>query len=102
MYSSTAAPMSALDDGVTVIVGGAAEPAVTGALQTLSSVWSPAVKCVSSVKVSPAESVTLLAVAALALQIPVSTTSRSPVRVLAGSDTDRLEPVPECPDAPWT
>ena len=52
-----------------MIVGGVAEPAVTGALQTLSSVPSPAVKCISSVKVSPAESVTLLAVALPELQI---------------------------------
>ena len=65
-----------------------------GAVQTLCSVLSPALKCASSVNVSPAESVTLLTVATAELQTPVSTTRRLPVSVLDVSATARLLAVP--------
>ena len=77
-YSETAAPTSALAVGVTLIVGRVPPPAVIGALHTLISVLSEALKCSSSTYVLPAESVTLLAVAAPLLQTPTSTTRRLP------------------------
>src|SRR6185312_3894683 len=77
-YSDTAAPTSALAVGVTLIAGRVPPPAVIGALHTLISVLSEALKCSSSVYVLPAESVTLLAVAAPLLQTPTSTTRRLP------------------------
>ena len=48
-YSSAATPTSALAVGVTVIVGLVPPPAVIGALHTLISVLSEALKCSSSV-----------------------------------------------------
>ena len=48
-YSETMAPTSALADGVTVIVGLVPPPAVIGAVHTLSSVLSEALKCRTSV-----------------------------------------------------
>ncbi len=47
-YSLTATPMSALEVVVAVIVGRVPPPAVTGALQTVSSVFSDAANRVSS------------------------------------------------------
>ena len=48
-YSSTAAPMSAFAVGVTVIAGLVPPPAVIGAVHTLSSVLSDALKWSTSV-----------------------------------------------------
>ncbi len=48
-YSDTAAPTSAFALGFTVIAGLVAPPAVIGAVQTLSSVLSEALKCSTSV-----------------------------------------------------
>ena len=47
-YSSATTPTSALAVGLTVIVGRVPPPAVTGAVQTLISVSSEALKCNSS------------------------------------------------------
>ena len=77
-YSEAIAPTSALAVGVTVIPGLVPPPAVTGAVQMLCSVLSEAVKCRTSVYVFPAESVTLLMVAALEFQVPTTTTMRLP------------------------
>jgi hypothetical protein len=77
-YSKTAAPTSAADVGVTVIVGRVPPPAVIGAVHTLMSVPSEAAKWTSSMYELPAESLTLPAVACAAFQIPTSTTRRSP------------------------
>ena len=89
-YCSTVAPISAFLFDFTVTVGRVPPPAVIGALQTLSSVSSDAVKCVSSVYVLPALSVTAEAVAAAALQTPTSTTIRSPVVTFATGCSARL------------
>ncbi len=77
-YSEAIAPTSALAVGVTVIAGLVPPPAVTGAVQMLCSVLSEALKCRTSVYVFPAESVTLLTVAALEFQVPTTTTMRLP------------------------
>src|SRR4051794_14648556 len=82
-YSSTVAPTSALALGLTVSVGRVPPPAVIGALHTLISVLSAAVKCVSSVYVLPAESVTADAVAPAARHTPTSTTIRFPAVTFA-------------------
>ena len=58
-YSRTAAPMSARALVVTVTVGFVPPPAVIGAVHTLSSVLSEALKPLTFVYVLPAESVTL-------------------------------------------
>ncbi len=63
---------------------------VIGAVHTLSWVPSEPVAVVTSVKVSPAESVTLAAVAWPELQSATSTTSRFPVVTLAGIVTEML------------
>jgi hypothetical protein len=58
LYSRTAAPISALAVVLTVTVGLVPPPAVIGAVQTLSSVFSEALKPLTMVYVLPAESVT--------------------------------------------
>ena len=98
-YSSTATPRSALALGVAVIVGIVPPPAVTGALQMLISVLSEALKCCSSVKVSPAESLTLEAVALALLQTPTSTTRRLPETSLAPGVTPKLVTLGAWPEA---
>src|SRR5579875_2435007 len=82
-YSDTTAPTSAVEVGLTVIVGRVPPPTVIGALHTLISVCSEAWKCRSSTYALPAESVTLAAVAPALLQTPTSTTSRLPWVTLA-------------------
>ena len=83
-------PTSALAVGVTVIVGLVPPPAVMGAVHTLISVPSDALKCSASVNVSPAESVTLPAVGPPLAQTPTRTTSRFPVVRAAHGVTERL------------
>ena len=61
-----------------------------GAVQTLCSVLSGPVKWLTSVNVSPAESVTLLALALEVLQAPTSTMSRLPLPSGADGVTARL------------
>src|SRR4051794_35112556 len=82
--------MSAMPLALTVIVGRVAPPAVIGALHTLSSVLSEALKCVSSVYVFPAESVTADALALPLLQIPASTINRLPLVMFAAGCNARL------------
>ena len=77
-------------------VGVVPAPAVIGAVQTLCSVWSGPVKWLTSVNVSPAESVTLLVVAADELQTPTSTTSRLPVPSGADGVTARRAAPARC------
>src|SRR4051794_10377879 len=88
-YSSTVAPTSALALGLTVSVGRVPPPAVIGALHTLISVLSEAVKRVSSVYVLPAESVTADAVAPAARHTPTSTTIPFPAVTFAGGCSGR-------------
>ena len=64
--------------------------AVMGAVHTLSCVPSGAMAVVSSVNVSPAESVTLDMVAVPELQSDASTTSLLPAPTVLGIVTDRL------------
>ena len=89
-YSSTAMPMSALAVGLAMTTGLVPPLWVIGAVHTLSWVPSEPVAVVSSVKVSPAESVTLAAVAWPELQSATSTTSLFPVVTLAGMVTETL------------
>src|SRR5689334_4127163 len=95
--------MSAVPLAVTVTVGRVPAPAVTGAVHVLNSVWSGAVVVVSRVQVFPAESVTDLAVALPELQVPTSTTSRSPVPTACGgvsfSDAAAARPDTCCTNA---
>jgi hypothetical protein len=81
--------MSAVPVGLAVMTG-AVPPVPTGAVQTLISVPSEAVKCVTSTKESPDESVTELVVGWLAFQRPTSTTKRSPVVTLVLGVTEIL------------
>jgi hypothetical protein len=89
-YSSTAMPISAVADGFAMMVGLVPPLWVTGAVHTLSCAPSEAVAVVSSVKESPAESVTLEVVAWPELQSATSTTRRFPVVTLAGIVTEML------------
>src|SRR5258708_153670 len=89
-YSSTATPMSAWAVGLARITGLVPPLWVTGAVHTLSCAPSEPVAVVPAVRVSPAESVTLAAVAWRELQSATSTTSRSPVVTLAGIVTEML------------
>ena len=89
-------PMSAVADGLATMVGFVPPLAVTGAVHTLSCAPSDAVTLVTSVKVSPAESVTLDVVACPELQSATSTTSRFPVVTAAGVVTDRLASLAPC------
>jgi hypothetical protein len=82
-----------------VMVGFRPAPAVTGAVQTLTSAWSLAVQWATSVNVSPAESVTPLASGLAAPQTPTWTTSRLPGPSATGRLTDRLPAPPVCADA---
>ena len=82
--------MSALADGLATMVGAVPPLAVIGAVHTLSWVPSEAVALVTSVNVSPAESVTLEVVAWPELQSATSTTSRFPLLTADGMVTDRL------------
>ena len=97
MYSSTASAMSASEVGVAVTVGRVPADWLAGAVQTLNS-W-PFAPCTepTSVKGSPAESVTLSAVACIAFRTATSTTSRSPRATSAGMVAER----PLTPE-PWT
>jgi len=101
-YSSAVTPTSADDDTVAVTVGLVPPPAVTGALQTLISVLSEAVKCVISVYVLPAESVTFVAVAEEVFHTPTWTISRFPVVIGAPSATAAVVPLDLCTEACWT
>src|SRR2546430_2671916 len=94
--------MSAAPGAVGVRAGDWPAPAVTGAVQTLSSVPSDALPWDTSTKLSPAESLTPVAVPLAELQTPTSTTSRSPVRSAVGSDTARLPVWVTWPPACWT
>ena len=82
-YSRTAAPMSARALVLTVTVGFVPPPAVIGAVHTLSSVLSEALKPVTLVYVLLAESVTPDALGLPAPHTPTWTTSRLPVVMLA-------------------
>ena len=82
--------MSVLAVGLAMMVGLVPPLCVIGAVHTLSSVPSEPVAVVTSVKVSPAESVTLEVVAWPELQSATSTISRFPVVTLPGMVTDRL------------
>ena len=93
-YSRTATPMSAPAVVVTVMVGLVPEPAVIGALHTLSSVLSEALNDVSLVYVLPAESVTPDALALPALHTPTSTIRRLPLEMLAVGWSARLAATP--------
>ena len=93
-YSRTVAPTSALAVVVTVTVGLVPEPAVIGALHTLSSVLSEALNEVSFVYVLPAESVTPDALALPALHTPASTMRRLPLETLAVGASARLAVTP--------
>src|SRR5215469_7179300 len=73
-----------------------------GAVHTLISVPSEATKWSTSVKESPAESVTLLAVGLLLHQTPTMTTRRSPAVTLAPGATEMLVPEPAWLPACWT
>src|SRR4051812_16538953 len=79
------------------MTGACPPPPVMGAVQTLSSVLSPAFQCATSVNGSPAESVTPLVVAPVLLHAPTSTTSRSPGPRFAGRVTDCVPAVPWAP-----
>src|SRR5579859_3251994 len=100
-YSSTTTPRSAELVGFAVTVG-LVPPVATTAVHTLISVWSEAVKLSSLTNVSPALSVTVLAVADAEFHTPTSTTSRFPAVVLAGRVAPRLALVPLCAEACWT
>src|SRR3954467_2487783 len=89
-YSSTAAPMWARALAVTVTVGFVPPPAVIGAVHTLSSVLSEALKPLTLVYVLPAESVTPEALGLPAPHTPTCTTSRLPVVTLAVGASARL------------
>src|SRR2546421_482162 len=102
LYSDAVTPMSAAPDAVAVMAGDWPPPAVTGAVQTLSSVPSDALPWDTSTKLSPAESLTPVAVPLAEFQTPTSTTSRSPVRSAVGSDTARLPVWVTWPPACWT
>ena len=91
-YSEAAMPRSADPVGVRVIFGVVPPPCRMGALQTLISVPSEAVKCESSMNASPAESVTLAAVALRLLQMPATTTSRLPMVRFEVGVTEMLVP----------
>jgi len=82
-YSETAALTSAREVGVTVIAGRVPPPAFTGAVHTLISVPSEALKCSSSMYAFPAESDTFAAVAPELFHTPATTTKRLPVVILA-------------------
>jgi hypothetical protein len=89
-YSSAVTPMSAADDTLAVMVGLVPPRAVMGALHTLISVLSEAVKWVSSTKVSPAESLTPVTVGPALFQAPTSTTSRLAAVIAEARVTARL------------
>src|SRR5690349_24389008 len=91
-YSSTAAPMSARALVVTVTVGFVPAPAVIGAVQTLSSVLSEALKPLTLVYVLPAESVTPDAPGLPEPHTPTCTTSPLPAVMLAGGASATLVP----------
>src|SRR5256714_14528778 len=80
LYSDAATPMSAAPDAVAVMAGDWPAPAVTGAVQTLSSVPSDALPWGTSTKPSPAEALTPVAVPVGEVQTPTSTPRRAPVR----------------------
>jgi hypothetical protein len=86
--------MSAVPLALTVIVGRVPPPAVIGALHTLSSVLSDALKCVSSVYEFPAESLTADALALPPLKTPASTISRLPAVTFDVGCSARLLPTP--------
>ncbi len=95
LYSSTAIAISASDVGFAVTVGRLPSAWLVGAVHTLNS-W-PFAPCteVASVKGSPAESVTLSAVACIVFRTATSTTSRSPRETSAGRVAERpLTPEP--------
>ena len=82
--------MSARALVVTVTVGFVPPPAVIGAVHTLSSVLSEALKPLTFVYVLPAESVTPDALGLPAPHTPTCTTSRLPVVMLAVGASARL------------
>src|SRR5580698_6342107 len=90
--------MSAFDVGVAVMLGRRPAPALIGALQTLISVPSEALKCSSSVNVSPAESFTLEVVALELFHTPTSTIRRLALPSAPGGVTARLETDSEWPE----
>jgi hypothetical protein len=82
-----------------VTVNAPPPPAVIGALHTLISVWSDAVKCVNSVYVFPAESVTPLALPDPELHVATSTMMRLPLVTGDVRVTGTDDPLPRCVDA---
>jgi hypothetical protein len=90
LYSIVVIAAEAAAENFAVTVGSFPAPAVIGAVQMLCSVWSGPVKWLTSVKVSPAESVTLDVLALELLQTPTSTTSRFPVPSGADGVTEML------------
>src|SRR5258705_4563548 len=101
-YSMASTPMSPVPDVRAVMAGVAPAPAVTGAVQTLTSVFSLACQCATSVNVSPAASVTPLATGPVFPQTPTSTTSRPPEPSADGRVTARLVPPTVCAPTCWT
>ena len=92
LYSRAVIAASAPDESFAVTVGVAPAPEVIGAVQTLCSVWSGPVKWLTSVNVSPAESVTLLVVAPAH---PDADFDHQPVAVAErrrGTDGDGIHP----------
>src|SRR5215468_2906897 len=102
LYSSTVIAASPDEESFAVTAGALPAPPVTGAVQTLCSVWSGPVKWLTSVNVSPAASVTLLVFAPEPFQTPTSTTRRSPVPSGADGVTAMLLPDAACLLACWT
>src|SRR5712691_10160925 len=100
-YSRAMMPVSAAAEGVAVIAG-AVPPVRTGAVQTLISVPSDAVKCVTSTKGSPDESLTAQALAPPAFQRPTSTIRRSPAVTLVPGVTEMLLFPDPCALTCWT
>jgi hypothetical protein len=90
LYSIVVIAAEAADENFATTVGSLPAPAVIGAVQTLCSVWSGPVKWLTSVNVSPAESVTLDVLAFELLQTPTSTTSRLPAPSGADGVTEML------------
>ena len=72
------------------VMAGATPPVPMGAVQTLISLPSEAVKCATSTKGSPDESVTEAVVGWLAFQMPTSTTRRFPEVTLTAGVTEML------------
>ena len=88
-YSRAMMAISPAADGFAVMVG-LLPPVITGAVHTLISVPSEAVKCVTSTKGSPDESLTALVVALADFHTPTSTTRRFPAVTLVPGTTEML------------